>query len=69
MKYNTIAAAIISILCISLMCGKPKKAPSLKLVDDATGITTIKQGEQIKKRLDDFKELQNQREKELDTIE
>ena len=67
------AALFTTILFISFAagCGKPKKQEpeSSKAVEDFTGITTIKQGEAIKKKLKEVEKAEKERYKELEKIE
>ena len=60
--------AIISMILFAGACSKPKEPTPSKAVEDMTGITTIKQGEQMKKQIKELEKKQEERMKEYDSI-
>jgi len=60
--------AIISMILFACESSKPKEPTPSKAVEDMTGITTIKQGEQMKKRIKELEKKQEERMKEFDSL-
>ena len=71
MKHRAALFTTILFVLFAAGCGKPKKQEpeSSKAVEDFTGITTIKQGEAIKKKLKEVEKAEKERYKELEKIE
>ena len=71
MKHRAALFTTILFILFAAGCGKPKKQEpeSSKAVEDFTGITTIKQGEAIKKKLKEVEKAEKERYKELEKIE
>ena len=71
MKHRAALFTTILFVLFAAGCGKPKKQEpeSSKTVEDFTGITTIKQGEAIKKKLKEVEKAEKERYKELEKIE
>jgi hypothetical protein len=61
---------LVVCICIGtgIFCTSTKEKKSHKVVEDVTGYTTLKNGEELKKKIHDFEELQQKREKELEEI-
>lgn len=60
---------IIFVVLLASGCGKPKEPTPSKAVEDLSGITTIKQGEQMKKKVKEIEKAQEERSKEAEKIE
>ncbi|MBN1760283.1 MAG: hypothetical protein JW863_18290 [Chitinispirillaceae bacterium] len=61
---------ILTVAFLVLDCGAPKEGSATKkAVEDVTGMTTLKQGEMMKKRLKDFEKSQEEHQKEINEIE
>jgi hypothetical protein len=69
MRYIFISLIVFLVVAIS-GCGKPEKKEykPIKAVEDMTGMTTLKNGEKMKKKLKEFEALQKEREKQLDEV-
>ena len=66
---NIIKLLLVTIVvALAIGCSKPEAQKSNKVVEDVLGATTIKQGDAIKKRLKEFEQAQQEREKELEKI-
>ncbi len=65
--------AIAFMVLLASGCGKPKepqqKPQPSKAIEDMSGITTIKQGEQMKRKLKEFEKTQKERSKEMENVE
>ena len=61
MKHRAALFTTILFILFAAGCGKPKKQEpeSSKAVEDFTGITTIKQGEKMKKRIEDIRKAED----------
>ena len=69
MRHGAALITVIFMVFLAAGCGRPKEPKSSKVVEDFTGITTIKQGEAIKKKLKEVEKTEEERFKELEEIE
>lgn len=58
-----------ALLSALVCCGTTKKTEPLKAVEQVTGQTAVKQGEQMKKQINEIEELQQTRENALEEIQ
>lgn len=67
------AGKLLLVVCMyvgtGMFCNSAKERQSPKVVEDATGYTTIKNGEKIKERIKAIEEMQQKRVKEAEEVE
>ena len=63
----------LAVICAAVLlsgCSRPKEGGAAKkAVEDAAGMTTLKQGEMMKKKLQEFEKSQQEHQKEIEGIE
>ena len=71
MNMMNVASVIIFVAGLTITgCEQPKEGSATKeAVEDLTGMTTIKQGNAMKKKLQAIEKAGEQREKEVDAVE
>ena len=66
---QTLLGIVIIVGLTAIYCEQPKEGSATKdAVEDLTGMTTIKQGKTMKKKLEAIEKAAQEREKELEEI-
>ena len=69
MKFVARNVIIVACIAVVLGCSAKKEPPSSKVVEDFTGVSTIKKGEAMKNKIKQIENIMEEREKKVDSIQ